>query len=142
MNESIPQPGQDHYQSNPAKPKWREAIRCETNTPPSYPDKKPHETIREKDTKETYFLMNTASSGYHHSGSVSKLAWILFGLAALLFLGSLLSNLLMVWTFARATESTNNSKEVITTTTTREVVRVNDSHDRGDYHYYAPAARW
>lgn len=141
--------------------KWREATPCESDdaSPCSEPNpcKKPNPrpdpnpcletnpctTIREKDSKETYFLLNTAHSEHKNSESISKLAWILFGLATLLFLGSLFSNLLMVWTFARTTNNVNNSREVITTTSTKEVIRVVDNGHGGDeYYYYAPAARW
>lgn len=144
MNGKTFQVGQNGYGSNAYQPesKWREAIPCEPKQPPSNPDPKPCEIIREKDSKETYFVLSTAQSDYQHSGSISKLTWILLGLAALLFLGSLLSNLLMVWTLARATDNTNNSKEVITTTTTKEVIREKESYAGDEYYYYAPAARW
>lgn len=151
MSETTAKPGQNNYGVNAYKPKsqWREATPCEPNYPPSYPEPKPCETIRERDSKETYVVLNTAHSDHRHSEPISKLAWILLGLATLLLLGSMLSNLLMVWTLARANDNTNNSntnnsKEVITTTTTKEVIRVSaDPGWQGDeYYYYAPAARW
>lgn len=135
------------YKSNSSVsgPKWREANQCNTDCRPVDPDPKTCEIIREKDSKETWFLVNTEQSNHKQSESISKLTWILLGLATLLFLGSMLSNLLMVWTLARSTNNTNNSREVIETTTTKEeVIRV--VQDPGywleEYYYYAPAARW
>ncbi|NJO78476.1 MAG: hypothetical protein HC827_08075 [Cyanobacteria bacterium RM1_2_2] len=138
---------------NGSKTKWREVTSCDTEC--ILPDPKPTpcpkptncETIREKDSKETYYFMSTTESEHKNSGGISKLAGLLLGLATLLFLGSMLSNLFMVWTLARVTNNSNNSnnsKEVVTTTTTKEIIReVDGSKQAGDeYYYYAPAARW
>ncbi|GAB4366494.1 MAG: hypothetical protein Kow00121_03930 [Elainellaceae cyanobacterium] len=146
MYSKTPQNGYGS-RSYESEPKWREASRCSPNDRPYCPPTKPPEVIREKETKETYFLLNSAQSEQRNSESFSKLGWILLGLATLLFLGSILGNLFMVWTLARSTNNSNsdNSREVInTTTTTREVVRVIEDPGYGgdEYYYYAPPARW
>jgi len=142
MSEKTTKTGQNSCGTTSYKPekKWREANQCEPSCYPSYPDPKNCEVIREKESKETYFVLNTAQS--EQKDSNSNLARLLLGLATLLFLGSLLSNLLMAWTLVRASSNTNHSKEV--TTTTREVVReIDRTRWAGDeYYYYAPAARW
>jgi hypothetical protein len=133
--------------------KWREASACEPTCSPKpdqpkpdqpCPDPKCTEIIREKDSKETYFVWNTAQSEHKHTDSFSKLTWLLLGLSSLLFLGSILGNLFAVWALARSTETNNTSREVITTTNDTREVRVIEKvgYEGDEYYYYAPPARW
>ncbi|PSB15128.1 hypothetical protein C7B61_16995 [filamentous cyanobacterium CCP1] len=161
MNSNTTQSEQNGYRSS--VPQWREASPCEPVCPPSRPDKpdldkpcpdkpcsdKPDpvtkctEIIREKDSKETYFLVNTDRNEKNtekNSDSLSKLAWFLLGLTGLLLLGSMLSNLLVVW--ALANSNNTQSREVITTTTTDREIQVVEKVGYDEYYYYAPPARW
>jgi hypothetical protein len=137
MNGTTSRNGQNGYKETPSnsQPKWREATTCNIDFNPCDP-KEPTPKPCENKTKETYFFMNTEKSSNQHSGGLSKLAQLLLGLATLLALGSLLSNLFLVWAISKTT----NTKEVTTTTTTNTKEIIREAADEN--YYYAPAARW
>jgi hypothetical protein len=126
--------------SSESQPKWRESTSCKIDLDPCAP-KPSTPKLCENTTKETYFLMNTEESVGKDSGSISKLAQLLLGLATLLALGSLLSNFFLVWAISKTT----NTKEVTETKTTEKITRIIEKpsqKEANEYYYYAPAARW
>jgi hypothetical protein len=143
MNGNISQVTPNGYQS-----KWREAP-CEPKCPPPQnpcpPDQaedpkcpeKCTEIIREKDSKETHIheIKEVASD------ALPKLTRILLGLTGLLLLGSILSNLLMVWAFTRISNASTHT-EITNTTHTSETRETVERVYGDEYYYYAPPARW
>ncbi|WP_416673667.1 hypothetical protein [Egbenema bharatensis] len=142
MNSSIAR-----IEKNGKQPQWRENP-CQTDckTPePCKPDKptpdpkcpeKCTEVIREKESKETHIHEIKEVP----SDSLPKLTRFLLGLTGLLLLGSILSNLLMVWAFTRI--DTTSTHTEITNTSHTETSRVTERIYGDEYYYYAPPARW
>jgi hypothetical protein len=140
MNGEISQNGKNGHgvNSSTSRPKWREAASCGIDPNP-YPPKPLTPKPCENTTKETYFLMNSEKSAGNNSG-MSKLARLLLGLVTLLALGSLISNLFLVWAISKTT----NTKEVNEKTTEKitRIIEKPQQKEANEYYYYAPAARW
>jgi hypothetical protein len=154
------------FQINPSHPdsyadsEWREAERCNPKCKPLKPNPNPTKEckspkpnpnpteVRIEQEKETIVIHNTIHaeqltdhrSGEKNSGTISKLAWLLFGLGSLLFLGSLM----LLLAYGRSGNNNNNTKETVNNVTrTREVVRTERAGDTDiDLYFYAPRGRW
>ena len=129
---------------------WKEADRCNGDRPircdqPKKPDcdkdrgDNNREVIRERD-KETFIWFNAAESSREHhtrrdADTISKLAWLLLGLASLLFLGSMF----MLLAYGRSTNTTTIKEITNNTNKSREIIRVETDND--DVHLN-PKALW
>jgi len=121
---------------------WREADRCQ----PKYYEPPAPKVRIEKGETETIVINNSIQteqlsgqrSVEQSSGTISRLAWLLLGLASLLFLGSMF----MLMAYGKSTNNTSVTKETVNNINrTREVIRTEKSED-SDFYYYAPRARW
>jgi hypothetical protein len=92
---------------------WREADRCAPKCHPAEPVS-PQLRVKEN-ISETVVIHNDISQ---RSDTISRLAWLLLGLASLLFLGSIF----MLAAYGKSTNSNNVTKET-TKTVTREIIR-------------------
>jgi hypothetical protein len=126
--------------------KWREADHCNPKCYPVGTEPISSKLRIEEDSTETVVINNSIQteqltrqrSAEQLSGTISKLAWLLFGLASLLFLGSMV----LLVAYGRSANNHTITKETVNNINhTREVIRTEKVEDVDGY-YYAPRARW